>query len=412
MCKPLSPKTINTLKASFLVILMIAGLYLSLGAIFSLTYIKDSPDDKKAVIHRFDSTFRSQENFAFGDSVIFAETENSASAIQKHVSTLVSLKTSPEFNKLPSILKAKLGNAISQAADVLTIQANEFLLQQQLIKYQANDFRGKLDNIASLSTARFNEEKDHLSSALLEKFSEELTDYVSEYATSLKNTVYRNALRMQGNASTLLSVSNQVAENVKVLLSTNYAESDTSFQTTPTMILNSHFLPEGSAYAIITSDEATLSKLQFPKEGRLGADWGGVFSNLIGPIAGSKNSDVLLVIGMLGFGLFGAGIATFITGSNETGIQLLVVLVRGFSAAIVVYLASRGGVAVINKGNSDPDPLALFLFCFLGAVYSERIWAWAKTKISTSFSDSVDNSPDPNKNDPNTKTQQGQSAIR
>jgi hypothetical protein len=52
-----------------------------------------------------------------------------------------------------------------------------------------------------------------------------------------------------------------------------------------------------------------------------------------------------------------------------------------------VYLAARAGIAVVNSGNSDPNPLVLFLFCFIGAVFSERIWEWAKYKISDSFKD-------------------------
>jgi len=96
---------------------------------------------------------------------------------------------------------------------------------------------------------------------------------------------------------------------------------------------------------------------------------------------------------MLGFGLFGAGIAIFISGESlqntNTGSYLLLIIVRGFSAAIVVYLAARGGIAVVNKGVSDPDPLVLFLFCFIGAVFSERIWACAKSRISVSFADTT-----------------------
>lgn len=65
--------------------------------------------------------------------------------------------------------------------------------------------------------------------------------------------------------------------------------------------------------------------------------------------------------------------------------NVLSVTIKGFSAAIVVFLAARGGLAVLSHGKSAPNPLILFLFGFIGAVFSEPIWNWSKKRISNTF---------------------------
>jgi hypothetical protein len=50
------------------------------------------------------------------------------------------------------------------------------------------------------------------------------------------------------------------------------------------------------------------------------------------------------------------------------------VLLRGLSAAIVVFLAVQGGLAVLSGAGSDPNPYVLLLACFVAAVFSERVW--------------------------------------
>jgi hypothetical protein len=48
----------------------------------------------------------------------------------------------------------------------------------------------------------------------------------------------------------------------------------------------------------------------------------------------------------------------------------------------VVFLAAYGGLAVLAGGSSsDPNPYVLFVTCLVGAVYSEAVWRWARTKL-------------------------------
>lgn len=62
--------------------------------------------------------------------------------------------------------------------------------------------------------------------------------------------------------------------------------------------------------------------------------------------------------------------------------NLYIVIIRGFSAAIVIFLATKGGIAIVNNGANNPNPHVLFLACLVGAVYSERIWEWAKKQLA------------------------------
>lgn len=58
------------------------------------------------------------------------------------------------------------------------------------------------------------------------------------------------------------------------------------------------------------------------------------------------------------------------------------VLARGFAAALVIYLATKGGLAIfLAAGNTDANGYVFMLTCFIGAVFSEKVWA----KVKSSF---------------------------
>jgi hypothetical protein len=99
----------------------------------------------------------------------------------------------------------------------------------------------------------------------------------------------------------------------------------------------------------------------------------------------TKSSAVALITGMIGFGLVGSVLATLIRpGQSGRPASLMAetasILVRGFSAAIVVFLAVQGGIAAFSTGDSQPNAYVLFFTCLLGAVFSEDVWVWAHKK--------------------------------
>jgi hypothetical protein len=124
-----------------------------------------------------------------------------------------------------------------------------------------------------------------------------------------------------------------------------------------------------------------------PIEPTPGTDWGWLgrsASWLIRPNA----PDLILLVGMFGFGMLGAAISSFVNIRRKIERKdplvdnLYIVIIRGFSAAIVIFLATKGGIAIVNNGANNPNPHVLFLACLVGAVYSERIWEWAKKQLA------------------------------
>ncbi|MBT9465519.1 hypothetical protein [Hydrogenophaga sp.] len=117
-----------------------------------------------------------------------------------------------------------------------------------------------------------------------------------------------------------------------------------------------------------------------------GSGWG-PFGKMANWLLRTKSFALALISGMLGFGLLGAAIAAYIrTGSStdaraEGGHELGRVVVRGLSAAVVLFLAVKGGLAVLAVGEQDPNAYVLFFLCLVGAVYSEDVWLWARAKF-------------------------------
>jgi hypothetical protein len=91
---------------------------------------------------------------------------------------------------------------------------------------------------------------------------------------------------------------------------------------------------------------------------------------------------------MLGFGLFGAALSAFRwrEKSAASGMEeVAVVVISGFSATLVIFLAVNGGLAVLTEQASKPDSYVLFFACFVGAVYSQDVWAWARGRLGETF---------------------------
>ena len=123
-----------------------------------------------------------------------------------------------------------------------------------------------------------------------------------------------------------------------------------------------------------------------------GSGWG-PFGAMAYWLLRTKSQALALITGMLGFGLLGAAISTFVRAQADGVVKPVVgevtkVVIRGFSAAVVVFLAVKGGLAIFaGNGEQEPNPYVLFLTCLIGAVYSEDVWRWARKKFGDTFPD-------------------------
>lgn len=114
------------------------------------------------------------------------------------------------------------------------------------------------------------------------------------------------------------------------------------------------------------------------------------FGQYLGPVGtaagwilATESEPIALIIGLVGFGLFGALVSEFVRGGRDAKLKpnLFSVICIGGSAAIVVFLAAYGGIAVVAEVESAPNPYVLFVTCLVGAVFGEDIWQWARERF-------------------------------
>lgn len=119
-----------------------------------------------------------------------------------------------------------------------------------------------------------------------------------------------------------------------------------------------------------------------------GAGWG-PFGLIATWLLRTRSMALTLVTGMLGFGLLGAAISTVVRSDIKQAERPAIeevgrIVVRGLSAALVVFLAVKGGLAVFTAGESSPNAYVLFFTCLVGAVFSDDVWLWARERLRRS----------------------------
>jgi hypothetical protein len=103
----------------------------------------------------------------------------------------------------------------------------------------------------------------------------------------------------------------------------------------------------------------------------------------------TEQMPVVIIVGLVGFSLLGATVSRAVRArqvnpdapsARLSFDDLVTVIAVGATSAVVVFLAAYGGLAVLGGNAGDPNPYVLFATCLIGAVYSEDVWTWARTK--------------------------------
>jgi hypothetical protein len=87
-----------------------------------------------------------------------------------------------------------------------------------------------------------------------------------------------------------------------------------------------------------------------------------------------------VIVGMIGFGLLGSAISTFVRERDPANANKPLVedwmgaVIRGFSAAVVVYLSVQGGLGILSGADAEINPYVTLFVCFISAVFSELVW--------------------------------------
>jgi hypothetical protein len=148
-----------------------------------------------------------------------------------------------------------------------------------------------------------------------------------------------------------------------------------------------------SALAVIADCQSPLQSYSIPAPPALGESLGPL-SLAAAWLLNAASLPLALIVGLVGFGLLGSVISTFVQERAAASMgtptrdgllvsDLMGVILRGLSAAIVVFLAVQGGLAVLSGAGGEPNPYVILLACFVAAVFSERVWASACEYLAT-----------------------------
>jgi hypothetical protein len=125
------------------------------------------------------------------------------------------------------------------------------------------------------------------------------------------------------------------------------------------------------------------------------ADFGGylgIFGATASWLLKTESLSLVLITGLLGFGLLGAACSTLIRNvvrrapGEPLVPNLASIVIRGASAAILIFLAVYGGLAVFAGANTNPNPYVVLFTCLVAAVFSEDAWAWGQQEFRSRLS--------------------------
>lgn len=128
-----------------------------------------------------------------------------------------------------------------------------------------------------------------------------------------------------------------------------------------------------------------------PQRPELGRRFG-PFQLIAAWLVRTESLSIMASVGLLGFGLLGAAASSFIrdqrvrrASDRSESVPLVsdlsAVVVRGLVAAVVVFLAVKGGLSVFAVDSPDPNPYVLLLTCLVAAIFSEPVFEWARERI-------------------------------
>jgi hypothetical protein len=141
-----------------------------------------------------------------------------------------------------------------------------------------------------------------------------------------------------------------------------------------------------ASQSMCTACETQIATHTFYTPPKPGIGWG-PFGLVARWLLQTKSFALSLITGMLGFGLLGSAISTFVRAGafkenhDKFSGNILSIVIRGLSAAVVVFLAVKGGLAIFSTGESEPNAYVVFFTCLVGSVFSEDVWNWARTKF-------------------------------
>jgi hypothetical protein len=345
-----------------LVAILVFGCYLSIAAIASIPWMRQSAEPDSAEIAKLSARL-SESRLAQGvltnpppaEPTGFSELRLAIK--EKRKSLPAGTTVSGLLNDLPAI-DFQLDRLWSQRSDLLTKYKD---LQQKAQLYQ--------DTLRTTAISRYG--------TIGRRGKQERARYYSEL-----DSWYRSQL--QGIEHDVSMCANSIANFDLLVNSFGGLINTAAFN--PNAALTTQAVAFGrDVERNLTPSSCTLRVDDTPPDpSKPGSDWG-PFTFVASWLLRTQSLDLALITGMLGFGFFGSAISRFVRRQSSDGSgtaavtnDLSTVVISGLSAAIVVFLASQGGLAIFSGSEAavpaEPNPYVLLLTCLVAAVFSEDIW--------------------------------------
>lgn len=372
---------------------LIFSLFLVISVCITIPYLNQISKPTTFTLERLESTLN---EYSSKDSSLKISIVKELPLLNSDIKALVLNDSiaSKKFNNLNPSHKEILNNAISRFEDNYNqIIPDRNNLINDLIntskEYKSKENKYKRDLLVNYEKEiqSITVDKANLFQSSTQNFTYFIQDSKEDFYNTLqdinRSDIYNTSLKTRF-VDQIRTIITQLSENIQGDTSTYLFGN--LYQLTANFLPYRSFIIQGRANNYLPSFKRT------------GQEWG-IFGRIAGYLIKPQSPELVLLMGMFGFGLLGASLLSFQSSSiNENFIkafknQLLipnfgVVLARGFGAALVIYLATKGGLAIFSAGTStDANGYILLLTCFVGAVYSEKVWT--KIRISLYGSDSV-----------------------
>ncbi len=381
---PLTTRQNILLAAIFLV-----SAYLSIAAMVAIPWIKEgqaAADISQERQQQLKEVLGTEEKFkqSFGGDYVnkpFAVLSDSLLPQSKNsfaLDTLGALKTRWE----------SLVQETKRVRDDYIVQRNQLLTKWQSFRQEAWSRKEKLLQAA---ISGFENKKRAMGTQEQEFYFQEISNWyrgnLSELDRRLLNAYLFIVARDDGWEAWAESTKNSLQA---VLTRLQSADVNVIMQDLAFIQVAGLYSLEGSFIRSVYEDQGMLvlpNPDSLPLPPPPGSQWG-IFGLVAGWLLKTRALSLILITGMLGFGLFGAAISSVVreekarTPGEPLVKDLASVVVRGVSAAVVVFLAVEGGVAIFTTSDPQPNPYVLFFTCLVGAVFSEQVWDWARKRLN------------------------------
>lgn len=130
--------------------------------------------------------------------------------------------------------------------------------------------------------------------------------------------------------------------------------------------------------------DSVLKKEFETKTGKQSLNW---LYSLSNTLIEKNSASVVIILGMIGVGFFGAIISLIRKNENANNLeavssQIFFLIVSSLATSIITYLSLQGGVSFITVGKDVTlNPYFILFICFGASVFSEQIWEKVKNIV-------------------------------